>query len=76
MKMHPITDSSMFSHHGYNEETGELHLTFKNGGDAHASPVSREKYEEFKTAKSMGKWYHQHIRGRIEGHKVMQAQAV
>jgi hypothetical protein len=76
MDMHAVTDSSMFSHHGYHDETGEMHLTFKNGGDTHAYPVSKEKYEEFKSSSSLGKWFHAHIRGKIDGRKVQVAQAV
>ncbi len=76
MDMHPITDSSMFSHHGYDDETGEMHLTFKNGNQTHAYSVPKQKYEDFKAAPSMGKWFHLHIKNKIEGRKVQHAQAV
>lgn len=76
MEMHEIKDSSMFSHHGFDEEAGEIHLTFHQGGATHAYPVTKEQYEQFKAAPSAGKWFHQHIRGKIEGRKVQVAQAV
>lgn len=80
MDMHPITDSSMFSAHGY--EHGEINLTFKQGGHTYAYPISPEQYEDFKLhcsdpAKSAGGWYHANIKGKkIEGRKVQVAQAV
>lgn len=75
MEMHEIKDSSMFSHHGYQD--GEIHLTFKNGGKTYAYPITPEQYEDFKKADSAGKWYHQHISGKkIDGRKVQVAQAV
>jgi hypothetical protein len=75
MEMTPTPDSSIFTHHGYQD--GEIYLTFRQGGATHAYPLTPEQYEDFKAAKSAGQWYHANIRGKkIEGRKVQHAQAV
>jgi hypothetical protein len=75
MELTPTPDSSMFTHHGYQD--GEIYLTFRQGGATHAYPLTPEQYEEAKTEKSLGKWFHKNIKGKkIEGRKVQHAQAV
>jgi hypothetical protein len=76
MEITPIHNSSMFSHAGYDEATGELHVTFHQGGQTHAYPVTPQQYAEFQAAPSAGKWFHANIRGKIEGRKVQHAEAV
>jgi KTSC domain-containing protein len=76
LELTPIANSSMFTSFGYDPSVGELHLQFKQGGAIHAYPITPEQYKDFKAAPSAGKWFHQHIRGKIEGRKMQVAQAV
>lgn len=56
-------ESSQISHHGYDKSTCTLALKFKRGGSVyHYDGVSPEMYEELRQAKSIGKFFGQHIK--------------
>jgi hypothetical protein len=59
-KMNPH-DSSVTTHHGYDDKTEEIHLTFKSG-ETHAYRTPKETYDKFLQAGSKGKFFNQNLR--------------
>ena len=55
--------SSQISHYGYDKDTQTLALKFKHGGSVyHYDSVPPAMYEELCQAKSIGKFFGQHIK--------------
>ena len=58
--------SSMTSHVGYDDKTGVLSLTFRNGGRTHHfTGVPIAHFHGLRNAASVGKYYHAHLRGKF-----------
>lgn len=54
--------SSNISSIGYDETSKALEVTFKSGGKYTYSDVPKEKFEAFKSAKSVGSYFHSAIK--------------
>jgi hypothetical protein len=65
MKMTAIPHSSNVQAAGYNDETGELHVTFRSGA-TYAYPVDRRVYEELLNHSSPGSFIRGHKGTRVE----------
>lgn len=63
MRMTPI-QSSMVSHHGYDQRTKSMHLTFRDGKTYRYAGVPQETYDALTQAKSFGQHFAAHIRGK------------
>jgi hypothetical protein len=61
-------DSEMASHAGYDAETQELHITFRDG-KTHAYSCSPAQWQAFQAASSKGRWFHANI-DRNKGRRV------
>lgn len=59
----PIT-SSAFTSVGYHPDTQTLAVEFKSGGVHHYTGVSQDDADALLAAESIGKHFHQHIKGR------------
>jgi hypothetical protein len=60
-------ESSNLAAVGYNPEKKILAVQFKSGAIFHYSDVSLETAQEFYGSESRGRYYAQHIRGKITG---------
>lgn len=67
-KMEPH-QSTMTTHHGFDENDGGLHLKFKSG-DTYTYPIPHELYKQYQAADSKGKFFNQHIKPKFTGTKV------
>ena len=67
--MFPV-QSSQLAYIGYDKDTNELYVTFHNGSTYKYSNVPKEKFEDFKTATSVGKYYLVNIKGEYISTKV------
>lgn len=54
-------ESQVSTHHGYDDRTGEMHLTFKSG-ETHAFKVPKETYNQFVSEGSKGRFFNQNLR--------------
>jgi hypothetical protein len=61
--------SSTISHVGYDDETNELSITFKHGGEHLYRGVSPEEHKSLIEAPSTGQHFHTHIRTQYTGAK-------
>lgn len=57
----------------YDEPTKRLTMHFRNGGTYYHHGVSLDHYRDLVAAESVGKHYHQHIRGHFETTKIEKA---
>jgi hypothetical protein len=55
---------------GYEQSTQTLEITFRSGGTYRYKPVSRELWDQFINAGSVGKFFHREIKGTYLGEKV------
>lgn len=67
--MLPVTSSNV-SHIGYDPASRELHITFKSGGTYSYGNTSPEEFMALKSAPSIGKHIHAHIRPKHPVKKV------
>lgn len=67
-ELQPV-ESSTIKALGYNAENLELHVQFKSGHYHVYRGVSPAQYTAFKTAESLGKHFHERIKGRFESEK-------
>lgn len=59
------SNSSMISHHAYDEQAQRLTLTFRKGGNVvHYDGVLPATYQAFSRSPSHGSFFHQRIKGR------------
>ena len=67
----PITPSKSSSiiGHGYDEKTSTMALQFKTGV-YHYPGVTKKEYDNMVAAKSLGKHFFSHFKGRIVGKKI------
>jgi hypothetical protein len=63
--LRPCT-SSMLTHHGYDAQSKTLALTFTGGKTHHYYGVSQAQYDAFTKAKSLGRHFGKHIRGKFK----------
>lgn len=72
--MEPIdwteVESSNILRIGVGESTGRLFVEFHKGSVYAYSGVSEEAIEEFKSADSVGKHFHEHIKGQFETEQI------
>lgn len=68
----PLKSSAITGFH-YDPVSGVLHLGFASGGVHHYAGVSKEKATQLAQAKSVGQFFHQHIRGQHAEKKVADA---
>lgn len=63
IKLHPV-ESSQVAAIGHDEPTQTLAVQFKHGAGAiyHYPNVTRDTYEAFKGAESIGKYFGQHLK--------------
>lgn len=61
IEIRPVYSSSI-SELAHNDETNELHVTWKDGKTSVYSGVSKEKFERAATAWSVGKYIHAQIK--------------
>ena len=54
--------SSTISHLDFNPDTQQCIVRFHSGMRYAYSPMTREKYEEFLAAKSIGRWFTENVR--------------
>lgn len=72
MKMHGVT-SSQITEIGHDPKTDTLAVRFKHGGTLyHYQGVSAEKFEQFKSAESVGAFLGKNIKGKHEFKKIIE----
>ena len=64
MDMQPVSSSNLEAV-GYDPATKELHVRFKSGSTAQYFDVPEDVHQQLVSAPSVGKHYHQHIKGRF-----------
>lgn len=68
MNMTPV-NSSQISHIGHDPETNALRVQFHHGGSTYEyQNVSEELFQQFLDAKSVGKFFAQHIKSNPAKH--------
>ena len=65
MEMTPVTSSNLHSV-GYDPATKDMHVRFHSGNTATYRNVPPETHQAFVSAPSVGKHFHQHIKGRYQ----------
>ena len=63
-------ESSNIEAVGYDPNTKELTVKFKNGGTYHYSAVPSHEADALMHAESIGKHFHAHIKGKFQHQKV------
>ena len=58
--------SSNITHIGYSIDKKILRIVFNSGGTYTYTNISKEIYKELLSSKSVGKYFHQHIKGKYE----------
>lgn len=66
---HPVVSSNIATV-GHDPAASEMHVTFKDGGRYIYGGVTVEQAEALRTAASVGKHFHAHIKGKFEHRKV------
>lgn len=69
VQMHPVKSSNIDAI-GYDAAAKELHVKFKSGGVHAYADVPMDKYIALKTAPSIGKHFHAHVRDKHKSRKV------
>jgi hypothetical protein len=69
MKLRPL-DSEMLLAAGYDPKSRILQVVFRTGGTYRYKNVPPDKYDEFLSADSIGKYMQQHIIGHYEYERV------
>ena len=67
--MKPVKSSNIDSV-GFCQDSNTMAVRFKSGGTYHYQDVNEEVYTGMVNAKSVGKHYHNKIRGSYKGEKV------
>ena len=70
MNKHDFPHSSSIQCAEYDPATKDMHITFVSGGKHCFKNVSQEHFDGFKTAKSVGTYFHQNIRRNYNSEKV------
>ncbi len=65
--MHPVESSNIAS---VGHDGADLHVAFKSGGTHRYQGVPAETFEAMRSAKSVGKFFHAHIRGKHTSEKI------
>ena len=74
INLKPIEKSSLISGIGYSEEDETLNIRFKRKGSEYLyHNVPKEEYEDMLKSESIGKYFHQHIKGIYVATRVHQA---
>lgn len=60
--IHTDVKSSIIKSIGHNPDTNIMEITFKTGKTYSFENVTKEKHEELMNAKSVGKFFHAHIK--------------
>jgi hypothetical protein len=63
---HQPIQSSTIRSAGYDKKSGDLHVTFQDGGKYVYHGVTPDKYEAFQMAASKGSWLHHNLKGQHE----------
>lgn len=63
---HMPVQSSTLRSAGYNEENGDMHVTFKDGGSYIYHDVPPEVHQAFMMAGSKGNFLHHQVKNRFE----------
>jgi len=69
MQMNQVKSSNI-KQAGYDVNSRTMRVQFSNGTEYDYKDVSAEKYSEFTTAKSQGKFFNTNIKGQFTGNKV------
>lgn len=67
--MTPVKSSNIGSV-GYHQDTSTMAIKFNNGGTYHFKGVTPEKYQDFISAESVGRFFLAEIKGKFEAEKV------
>jgi hypothetical protein len=67
--MHPVK-SSQISYIGYDEDSKELFVTFKNGSTYKYEDVPKNRYEQLMNCESIGKYFGEMIKNVYEFTKI------
>lgn len=70
MIQHQYVQSSTIQTCGYDPESQELHVKFKDGGYYTYTDVPPEKHQAFMMSGSKGQFLHQHIKGKHDHTKL------
>jgi hypothetical protein len=70
-KMQPGTSTTIEAH-GYNPNTSEMTIHFRNGGVYKMSGVPKEVYDQFQNSESQGSFHQNNIKGRYKTDKIGQ----
>lgn len=62
-EMYPVTSQAIRAV-GHDPSTGVVHVEFHSGGTHLFGPMSKEEFERFRDAESVGKHFHAHVRAR------------
>jgi len=63
----PYVNSTAISQIEYNEQTMQMFVTFRDGGETYTfCGVPKHIYESFLAASSKGTFYHDHIKDRYQ----------
>ena len=57
-------DSTAARSVGYDPQTGMIHVEFHSGGTHPFGPFTKQEFERFRDADSIGKHYHAHVRAK------------
>lgn len=69
MQHKPVTSKNIESI-AYDPETQTLEVKFKSGGTYSYQGVSKQEFEDFENASSLGSHFHHHIRSRYSGNRI------
>ena len=71
VNMQSTPKSSCFSEIGYDSDWEVLVVRFRDNGSVYTySDFPEEEWSKFTEAKSLGRWYNKHIKGRYEVEKI------
>jgi hypothetical protein len=65
-----FVNSSQISYVGYDKETKELFIKFKNNSVYRYARVPQDEYNNLLKAESVGKYFTEHIKNEYEGIKI------
>lgn len=70
MQMQPV-QSSMLSHVGYDPDTRELHVTFKDSGETYQyHDIAPQAHQAMMSAPSIGKHFNANVRAKAKSVKI------
>lgn len=65
MEMHAVTSSNI-AQIGYDSSTGTVRVVFNDGSVYEYYNVEKHVFDDFLTASSVGKYLHQHLKGKYQ----------